>query len=544
VLLFNFIIPLTDINKHAIFSPSFDKFRQFSTKFRWFNTTKRPMNEINPIIRMRNISKSFGGVHALKGVQLDVYAGEVHALLGENGAGKSTFIKTITGVYQPDTGEIELNGEPVQLANPREAQQHGIAAIYQEPSLFPDLSIAENILVGRQPVSSGRISWKQMNQIAGELLARLNVKLDPRTKARNLSVAQQQMVEIARALSVNAKVLIMDEPTSSLTSNEVEELFRITRTLREEGTAVIFISHRLEELFALADRVTTLRDGEYIGTRAMTNVTTDELIQMMVGRQLDDLFPKQEVERGRPILEVENLTVDRAFQDISFKLHAGEILGMAGLVGAGRTDVACAIFGIKPATAGHIKIEGQQVTIHNPQQAMALGISYVPEDRQHHGLVLPMQIGDNITLPVINEFATYGWLNPKSQTAAALEMVKKLEVKATSIKQKAQELSGGNQQKVVLAKWLNTNPRILILDEPTRGIDVGTKASVHRLMSELAAQGIAILMISSELPEVLGMSDRILVMREGRITGEFTRSEATQEKLMMAATGTVAVQSA
>ncbi len=495
------------------------------------------MNKQIPIIQMRDISKSFGGVHALKNVQLTIYPGEVHAILGENGAGKSTLIKTITGVHQPDSGEIELNGQVVQFANPREAQQQGIAAIYQEPSLFPDLSIAENILVGRQPVSGGRISWRQMNRIASDLLERLHVKLNPRTKARNLSVAQQQMVEIARALSVNAKVLIMDEPTSSLTSNEVEELFHITKNLRDEGTAVIFISHRLEELFALADRVTTLRDGEYVGTRTLANVTTDELIQMMVGRKLDDLFPKQDVERGEVVLEVENLSANGAFQDISFKLHAGEILGMSGLVGAGRTDVACSIFGVKPATAGRITVRGEQVTIANPQKAMALGISYVPEDRKNHGLVLPMPIGDNITLPVINEFATYGWLNRKKEKTTALEASKKLEVKAYGIEQKAQELSGGNQQKVVLAKWLNTNPRILILDEPTRGIDVGTKAAVHRLMSSLAAEGMAILMISSELPEILGMSDRILVMREGHITGEFERGEATQEKLMMAATG-------
>ena len=494
------------------------------------------MNEQLPIIQMRDISKSFGGVQALKGVQLTIYPGEVHAILGENGAGKSTLIKTITGVHQPDSGEIVLNGEVVNFANPREAQQQGIAAIYQEPSLFPDLSIAENILVGRQPVSGGRISWQQMNQTASELLLRLHVKLNPRTKARNLSVAQQQMVEIARALSVNAKVLIMDEPTSSLTSNEVEDLFRITRKLKDEGTAVIFISHRLEELFALADRVTTLRDGEYVGTRTLANVTTDELIQMMVGRKLDDLFPKQDVERGTAVLEVENLSVNGAFQDVSFTLHAGEILGMSGLVGAGRTDVACAIFGVKPATTGRISVHGKPVTIANPQKAMALGIGYVPEDRKSHGLVLPMPIGDNITLPVINEFAAYGWLNRKKEKVTAREASQKLEVKATGIEQKAQELSGGNQQKVVLAKWLNTNPRILILDEPTRGIDVGTKAAVHRLMSSLAAQGIAILMISSELPEILGMSDRILVMREGRITGEFDRSEATQEKLMMAAT--------
>ncbi len=495
------------------------------------------MTEPTPLIEMRDITKSFGGVHALKGVQLRVFPGEVHAILGENGAGKSTLIKTMTGVHQPDGGEILLNGERVQFANPRDAQHHGIAAIYQEPSLFSDLSIAENILVGRQPVNRGRLSWRKMNQISAELLNRLHVNLDPRTKARNLSVAQQQMVEIARALSVDAKVLIMDEPTSSLTSNEVEDLFRITRTLRDAGTAVIFISHRLEELFALADRVTTLRDGSYVGTRSLDNVTTDELIQMMVGRKLDELFPKQIVERGEPVLELDGLSLPGSFTDVSLTLHAGEIVGMAGLVGAGRTAVANAIFGIQPAEQGSIKVDATPQQIDSPQQAMALGIGYVPEDRQNHGLVLPMEIGENITLPLLKQFTSWGWLNKKQEKAAAQEAAKRLEVKATGIQQKARELSGGNQQKVVLAKWLSTNPRILILDEPTRGIDVGTKSAVHGLMSSLAAQGLAILMISSELPEVLGMSDRILVMHEGRITGEFSREEATQEGLMLAATG-------
>ncbi len=389
------------------------------------------MTEPTPLIEMRDITKSFGGVHALKGVQLRVFPGEVHAILGENGAGKSTLIKTMTGVHQPDGGEILLSGERVQFANPRDAQHHGIAAIYQEPSLFSDLSIAENILVGRQPVNRGRLSWRKMNQISAELLNRLHVNLDPRTKARNLSVAQQQMVEIARALSVDAKVLIMDEPTSSLTSNEVEDLFRITRTLRDAGTAVIFISHRLEELFALADRVTTLRDGSYVGTRSLDNVTTDELIQMMVGRKLDELFPKQIVERGEPVLELDGLSLPGSFTDVSLTLHAGEIVGMAGLVGAGRTAVANAIFGIQPAEQGTIKVDATPQQIDSPQQAMALGIGYVPEDRQNHGLVLPMEIGENITLPLLKQFTSWGWLNKKQEKAAAQEAAKRLEVKAT-----------------------------------------------------------------------------------------------------------------
>jgi rhamnose transport system ATP-binding protein len=494
------------------------------------------MSDRQPVIRVDHVSKSFGGVRALQDVHFEIFAGEVHALLGENGAGKSTLIKIITGVHQPDTGEIFLNGNPVRFGSTREAQEHGIAAIYQEPSLFPDLDVAENIMVGRQPVRRWGIDWKRLYQETGNLLGRLGLSIDPRTKARDLSVAQQQVVEIARALSINASVLIMDEPTSSLTLREVDELFAIVRQLRDAGTAIVFISHRLEELFSLADRVTTLRDGAYVGTREMADVTTEELIRMMVGRTLGELFPKQVVEAGDVALEVEGLGVEGAFSGVSFQLRRGEILGMSGLIGAGRTNVARAIFGTEPATAGTIKLNGKPVTIKNPDTAMALGIGYVPEDRKEHGLVLGMSIADNITLPVLPRFARLGWLDEKQEFQAAAEGAQKLEVKMASVGQRAGQLSGGNQQKVVLAKWLGTQPGVLILDEPTRGIDVGTKAAVHRLMSDLAARGMAILMISSELPEILGMSDRILVMREGRLTGEFSRAEATQEKLMSAAT--------
>ncbi len=493
------------------------------------------MNSSTPVIRMEHIHKSFGGVHALSDVQMAVYAGEVHALLGENGAGKSTLIKTMTGVYHPDSGEIYLYGEPVQFSGPREAQRQGIGAIYQEPSLFPDLDIAENIVAGRQPTRAGRVDWRAMYREADELLQQLGVDLNPRIKARNLSVAQQQTVEIARALSLNAQLLIMDEPTSSLTLTEVKELFRIIRQLREGGTAIIFISHRLEELFEVADRVTILRDGHYISTREMSGVETEDLIQMMVGRNVDDLFPKQEAPPGELRLEVSHLTAAGKFEDVSFSLRAGEILGLAGLIGAGRTDVARALFGIQSVQSGAIRISGQPVEIRSPQQAMNLGLGFVPEDRQHHGLVLPMTIETNITLPILSHFATFGWRRDRQAKQVAEKAAHRLEVKSSGITQKAKELSGGNQQKVVLAKWLETNPRILILDEPTRGIDVGTKAAVHQLMSDLANEGVAILMISSELPEILGMSDRILVMREGRITGEFTRAEATQEKIMAAA---------
>jgi rhamnose transport system ATP-binding protein len=489
------------------------------------------------ILEMQHISKSFAGVHALRDVSFDLRPGEVHALLGENGAGKSTLIKIITGVHQPDAGEIRLNGQRVAFGNPLESRQHGIAAIYQEPSLFPDLDIAENIFVGRQPTrGAGQVAWGQMYQDAADLLDSLGVELEPKTKARNLSVAQQQMVEIARALSVHAKILIMDEPTSSLTLAEVDDLFRIVRQLREAGTAIIFISHRLEELFQLADRVTVLRDGAYVGTKTIGEVTTDSLIQMMVGRTLADMFPKLDVEAGKVVLQVEGLSREGLFRDVSFELRQGEILGMAGLVGAGRTDVARAIFGIVPATTGMIKINGQPVKISSPEQAMRLGLAYVPEDRQHHGLILPLPISQNITLPILSAFARMGWLNGRGEQETARQAAIQMEVKAAGLWQKVRELSGGNQQKVVLAKWLTTKPRILILDEPTRGIDVGTKAAVHGLMSQLAAQGMAIIMISSELPEVLGMSDRILVMREGRLTAQFSRAEATQEKIMLAAT--------
>lgn len=494
----------------------------------------------DPILKMTNISKNFAGVQALKGVQFDLDPGEVHAILGENGAGKSTLIKVITGVHQPAEGEIYLNGQQVHFANPLEARRHGISAIYQEPSLFPDLDIAENIFVGRQPTRVGRqVDWKTMYAESAKLLNLLGVELNPKTKARDLSVAQQQMVEIARALSMHAKILIMDEPTSSLTLAEVADLFRIVRQLREAGTGIVFISHKLEDLFELADRVTVLRDGAYVGTRPMKGITTEEMIQMMVGRTLDALFPKLDVPAGAVALKVENLSLAGVFHNINFELRQGEILGMAGLIGAGRTDVARTIFGISPATSGAIEVYGQPVKISSPQQAMKLKLAYVPEDRQHFGLVLPMSISQNITLSILSEFAQGGWIQGDRENEASQEAAGQLEVKASSIWQKARELSGGNQQKVVLAKWLATQPKILILDEPTRGIDVGTKAAVHGLMSQLAAQGMAILMISSELPEILGMSDRILVMREGHLTGQFSRAEATQEKIMLAATQTI-----
>lgn len=491
-----------------------------------------------PILKLTNIHKAFGGVHALAGANFELYPGEIHALVGENGAGKSTLVKVITGVHQLDAGEILFRGEPVTIANPLVAQRLGIAAIYQEATLFPDLDIAENIFMGHHPVRplTRRVAWRQVYEQAAQPLHALGVDLDPHTRVRQLTIAQLQMVEIAKALSFDAQVLIMDEPTSALTLHEVADLFRIARQLRDTGTAIIFISHRLDEVFDLADRVTVLRDGHYVGTREVNEVTRDGLIRMMVGRTLDDLFPKKDVERGEAVLRVEGLSREGMFQDVSFELHQGEILGLAGLIGAMRTDVAHALFGVEPADSGSIWVNGKQASIHQPKDALALGIAYVPEDRQQHGLVLPMTITHNVTLPILQEFANMGWLDQEAEAHEAAEFATRLDVRAAGLWQRARELSGGNQQKVVLAKWLAARPRILILDEPTRGIDVGTKAAVHELMSTLASQGMAILMISSELPEILGMSDRILVMCEGRVTGRFTQREATQEKVMAAAT--------
>ncbi len=497
------------------------------------------MNE--HILELKKISKSFSGVEVLHEVSFSLRPGEVHALLGENGAGKSTLIKIITGVHHPDGGEILLNGIPVHFGDTRESQQAGIAAIYQELSLFPDLDVAENIFIGRQPVTlGGRIDWRKLYAEADKLLASLGVHLELKQKARNLSIAQQQMVEIARAFSINARILIMDEPTSSLTLKEAADLFRLVRRLKDDGAAIIFISHRLEELFELSDRVTVLRDGAYVDTRPVKDVTRDDLIRMMVGRTITDMFPKQDVQAGKVVLQVAHLTREGSFRDISFDLRQGEILGMAGLIGAGRTNVARSLFGVELPTSGTIRLDGKEIRITSPQQAIGLGLAYVPEDRQLHGLIPPMNITTNIGLPMLQVYSRRGWLRDKVERSAAFNAARQMEVRANNIWQNARELSGGNQQKVVLAKWLSTKPRILILDEPTRGIDVGTKAAVHALMSKLASEGLAILMISSELPEVLGMSDRIIVMHGGYMTGHFTRAEATQEKIISAATQAVA----
>lgn len=491
------------------------------------------------ILKLENITKTFPGTLALDKVNFDLETGEVHALTGENGAGKSTLIKIISGIYQPDSGSIYLNGNLVNLKNTLFAQKHGIASIYQEPTIFPDLSVAENIYMGHQECSpiTKRLNWKKMYYNAEQLLESLGLDLDPRTKVRNLSAAEQQLAEIVKALSLNSQILIMDEPTSALTLNEVTSLFKIIKHLKSLGKSIIFISHRIEEIFEIADRVTVLRDGHYISTNNISTVTVDELIKMMIGRTLNELFPKKFAKRGEPILKVEAFSKERQFHDITFKLHKGEILGFYGLIGAGRSELARAIFGLESPDSGKIFVNGEQVHVRNPRMTMKHGVAYLPEDRQHQGLILQMNITNNITLPILDQFIKMGLVDTGKEAGVAKKYADMLDVRASGLWKKVMQLSGGNQQKVVLAKWLATNPQILILDEPTRGIDVGAKASVHKFMSELVSQGIGIIMISSELPEILGMSDRIIVMCEGRITGEFTREEASQEKIISAAVG-------
>lgn len=492
-----------------------------------------------PIIELREISKQFPGVRALDRVSFAVREGEVHALLGENGAGKSTLIKILTGAYQPDSGEILLRGQPIRIPDTRYGLALGIAAIYQELSLYPDLTVAENIFMGHQPGTRWRVDWRRMEEQARAILHELDAgDLDVTQPVRGLSVGNQQRIEIAKALSQNARILIMDEPTAALTKHDVDRLFEIVRRLRERGVAIIYISHRLEEVFLLADRVTVLRDGQVVGeTLDVSKTDQAELIRMMVGRTLDTLYPKEAVQPGDVALEVRDLCYGRTTRNVSFTLRRGEIVGLAGLVGAGRSELAQVLFGITPAESGEIRIEGRAVRIANPRDAMTLGIAYVPEDRKNQGLLVQMNVRENATLAVLRQLLRRGFIDYDAEARLTQEYVDLLRIRTPSLLQRVGNLSGGNQQKVVVAKWLAAKPRVLILDEPTRGIDVGAKAEIHRLMSALAQQGLAILMISSELPEILGMSDRVLVMRQGEIVAELDRAHATQEAVIAAAMG-------
>jgi rhamnose transport system ATP-binding protein len=484
-----------------------------------------------PLLSVRNIEKSFPGVRALSGVSFDVAAGEVHALLGENGAGKSTLIKIVSGVFPPDRGEVIVAGEPVNLHRPDDARRAGVATIYQELLLFPELTVAENVFMGHAPRAGlNRLDWRAMRDKTRDLLASLEIHdLRPDQIVGALSVGNRQRVEILRALSQDARILIMDEPTAALTEYDVTRLFDIVRRLKSRGVAVIYISHRLDEIFAIANRVTVLRDGAFVTTKNVADTDASELVQLMVGRKIESLFPKVEVPIGEPVLEIRDLERRPLTKKISLTVRAGEIVGLAGLVGSGRSELAQTIFGVTPAESGEIRIVGKRVEIRSPAQARALGVAYVPEDRGVQGLVRPMTVRENFSLAALAKVAFAGFIDRAAERKLAEEGVARFSVKTSSLEQVVGKLSGGNQQKIVLGKWLANRPKLLILDEPTRGIDVGAKAEIHRLMGELAGQGLAILMISSELPEVLGMSDRVLVMREGRLVAEFPRAQATQE---------------
>ena len=491
-----------------------------------------------PILEVSGLSKRFDMTQALADVSLSLHAGEIHALVGENGAGKSTLIKILTGVEQSDEGEVRVEGAAVRLANAQEAQARGVAAIYQEPLVFPDLDVAENIFITHRDQDL-LVNWPRMYAQAQDILANLGVRLDVRAPARGLTLAAQQAVEIAKAISLEVKVLIMDEPTASLSDHEVRQLFRVARQLRDRGVAVLFITHRLEEVFEIADRITVLRDGEHISTRPATEVTRDLLIRDMVGREVGEFYGVgSERTIGRQVCRVRGLGREGIFSGIDFELHEGEVLGFAGLVGSRRTDVALALFGIQPADRGSIEIGGREVRITSPRVAQQLGVAYMTEDRRKLGLAMPLSIAANVTLPVLRRYLTrLGLISRPREEAAAEGFRQRLDIKAPSAMHLVEKLSGGNQQKVMFGKWLNTRPGIFLLDEPTRGIDVGAKAEVHAMVRELAEEGMAILCISSDLPEVLAMSDRILVMREGRQMGILERNEATQEAVMSLATG-------
>lgn len=491
-------------------------------------------------LQMSHITKRFPGVVALNNVNFTLQKGEVHALLGENGAGKSTLMKILAGVYQPDEGEIIFEGQPVSFSDPLSAQKAGITIIHQEFNLFPELTVEENIFIGREFCKNNRwrLDEKQQRQAATDILQKLNLSISPATLVADLTVAQQQMVEIAKAISVNAKVLIMDEPTAALTETEIESLFRVTRLLKAQGTGIVYISHRLEELALIADRATVMRDGQYIATVDYETVKISDLIAMMVGRELGDIYPRREAQAHRePMLEVSGLTRKGVLNDVHFTLHRGEILGFAGLMGAGRTELARAIFGADPIDSGTIKLNGKEIVIKDIADAIAQGISYLTEDRKKEGLALNLSVERNIMLGNYPEYSNrFGNVDARRCQQTSEEQVQALRIKTPHLEQAALNLSGGNQQKIIIARWVCKDTDILIFDEPTRGIDVGAKLEIYELMNRLVAKGKSIMMISSELPEVLGMCDRILVMRSGRITGELTAENATQEKIMQFAT--------
>jgi rhamnose transport system ATP-binding protein len=492
-----------------------------------------------PLLEAVGIQKSFAGVRALRGVSFELRRGEVHALIGENGAGKSTLIKVITGAVTPDAGALRLEGAEIERNGPALARSLGIAAIYQQPALFPHLTVAENIALALETGGRWRrVDWRTRRARAKELIARAGSTIDPDRLVSTLSMPEQQIVEIARAIGADSKVVIMDEPTASLTETEVVSLFQVIAGLKQAGVGIIYISHRLEEIASIADRITVLRDGESIGTREARSVSRGELIAMMVGREVAAVFPKRDVPLGSVALELRSVTSREAgIRDVSLSVRSGEILGIAGLVGSGRTQLAETVFGLTPAERGEIIVNGNPARIESPAAAIGQGIGYVPEDRRRNGVVLDMAIAANVTLADLQQVSTGGLIDRGQETDVAGRYVSQLRIKTPGVDIEAGALSGGNQQKVALARWLATNPKVLILDEPTQGVDVGSKSEIHGIMMDLAEKGLAIVMISSELPEVLGMSDRIVVMHAGRIAGELSRAEATQEKILTLALG-------
>lgn len=486
------------------------------------------------LLTAEGVRKEFPGVVALDDVEFKLKRGTVHALMGENGAGKSTLMKILAGIYHPDQGEVKLRGAGIRLKSPLDALENGIAMIHQELNLMPFMTVAENIWIRREPKNRfGFVDHGEMHRMTAKLFERLKIDLDPEIEVRHLSVANRQMVEIAKAVSYESDVLIMDEPTSALTEREVAHLFEIIRDLRSQGIGIVYITHKMNELFEIADEFSVFRDGKYIGTHLSNEVTRDDIIRMMVGREITQMFPKEEVPIGDVVLSVKNLTLDGVFHDVSFDVRAGEILGVAGLVGSGRSNVAETLFGVTPASSGTIAIDGKEVVIDSANKAIRHRMAFLTEDRKDTGCLLILDILENMQIAVLQDkFVKGGFVSEREVTAACEEMSRKLRVKTPNLQERVENLSGGNQQKVLIGRWLLTNPRILILDEPTRGIDVGAKAEIHRLVTELARNGVAVIMISSEMPEVLGMSDRIMVMHEGRVTGFLDRAEATQIKVM------------
>jgi len=492
-----------------------------------------------PLLKLVGVSKSFGGVQALADIALELRAGEVHALVGENGAGKSTLVKIITGAHQPDAGRIELDGGPIGELDPKRARQLGIAVIYQQPALFPDLSVAENVAFGCEPPDFWRkVNWKKRREHAVELLADIGAQIDPELEAGRLTMPEQQLVEIARALTTAARVLILDEPTASLSEGETERLFSVIRRLKTRGVGVVYISHRLDELPQIADRVTVLRDGRVAGTASPDRLNRAEMIRMMVGREIEATCSRLAPQVGASLLETRGLGCRAGgVRNVNLTVRAGEIVGLAGLIGAGRTELAHALFGLTPADDGEILVCGRSVKIQSATQATALGLAYVPEDRRRHGVIQEFSVATNTSLAILPQMSRWTFLDFSREQRVAQGFVERLAIKTPSVDSPVSHLSGGNQQKVALSRWLAINPRVLIVDEPTQGIDVGAKFEIHRLMNELTSRGLGILMISSDLPEVLAMSDRILVMRSGTIAGELTAAAATQERVLELALG-------